>query len=172
MPINGSNRTTTIRGCVAPPEGDRATSRPAGPNPLGSRSTPLRRTVLRTLEDANAPLSAYELAARLAVMLGRRLSPPTVYRALHILREQKLVVRIESLNKYMAVSGSVAASDMVFCICDRCHSTEIRHNRELSRALDHSAAETGFHMSRWVMELQGLCARCQESETNQTVRSI
>jgi hypothetical protein len=57
-------------GCVRPEE------------PHDSRMTPLREAVLRTMQQAAKPLGAYDLIERLGTVLGRRLTPTTVYRTL------------------------------------------------------------------------------------------
>ncbi len=47
----------------------------------GVRFTPLRRIAYEVLLAAGGPASAYDLQRALELRLGRRVSPPTVYRA-------------------------------------------------------------------------------------------
>lgn len=57
--------------------------------------TLLRRTVPDMLRQAPHPLSACDLPPRLDSALGRRIAPPTVYRALDFLCRAGLAARIE-----------------------------------------------------------------------------
>src|ERR687888_1070589 len=67
----------------------------------GAQFTEVRRRVLEALWQAGQPLSAYELMPRLEAVLERRLTPPTVYRSLEFLMDQRLVSRIESRNAFV-----------------------------------------------------------------------
>src|SRR3974390_3245574 len=85
----------------------------------GQRLTPMRRQVLEALLASHRPLGAYEIIERLAK--PGRPAPITVYRALHFLRDNGLVHRIESRNAFVACVHNHAGDDIVvFLICERC----------------------------------------------------
>ena len=78
--------------------------------------------VLRTLNHADAPLSAYDILDRLR---GEGLRAPLqVYRALEKLIEQGLAHRLESLNAFVccadAASHERASGTTAFAICEDC----------------------------------------------------
>jgi Fur family transcriptional regulator, zinc uptake regulator len=127
---------------------------------IGSRLTPLRCRVLEVLEEVDRPIGAYELMTRLVAMSGRRHAPPTVYRALDFLLEQHLAIRVESLNAFVAAAHSASAISTIFFICNICGAAKQIQSPRLQRVIDEDAAILGFHVSKRVVELHGLCARC------------
>jgi Fur family zinc uptake transcriptional regulator len=122
--------------------------------------TPLRHAVLSAIRAAGRPLGAYELIARLEGKLGRRVGPPTVYRTLDHLCRAGLVVRLESLNAFMARTDPTAPRGDAIFICGDCRSAQEVVNPQLSGLLDHNAMELGFRIKRRVVEIEGTCARC------------
>jgi Fur family zinc uptake transcriptional regulator len=127
---------------------------------IGNRSTPLRRRVLEVLEEAHRPIGAYELVMRLEATSGRRHAPPSVYRTLEFLLEQHLAVRVESLNAFVAAAHSATTERTIFFLCNVCGAAEQIQSPKLQRVIDEDAAILGFHVSKRVVELHGLCARC------------
>lgn len=127
----------------------------------GTRLTPIRRAVLEILLQARKPLGAYALMSRLGAVLGRRLKPPTVYRALQFLLAQGLASRIESQSAYTACRhpGHHAAA---FFLCERCDCAIEVDNPALDSLLDEDAGRLGFAIAHRVVELQGTCARCRD----------
>jgi Fur family transcriptional regulator, zinc uptake regulator len=97
---------------------------------------------------------------RLEATTGRRHSPPSVYRTLDFLLEQHLAVRVESLNAFVAASNSATAKITIFFVCNVCGAAEQIQSPKLQRVIDEDAAILGFHVSKRVVELHGLCARC------------
>lgn len=64
------------------------------------RLTHLRLAALEEIAESG-PLGAYRLMARLSSRLGRRMDPPTVYRALDFLMNAGLIARLESRSAYV-----------------------------------------------------------------------
>jgi Fur family zinc uptake transcriptional regulator len=127
----------------------------------GSASlTPLRHAVLSAIRAAGHPLGAYELIARLEGKLGRRVRPPTVYRSLDHLCRAGLVVRLESLNAFMARNDPAAPRGNAIFICGDCRSAQEVVNPQLSGLLDHNAMGLRFRIARRIVEIEGTCARC------------
>jgi Fur family zinc uptake transcriptional regulator len=129
----------------------------------GVQLTKVRRRVLEALWQAGQPLSAYELMPRLEAALERRLTPPTVYRSLDFLVDQRLVSRIESRNAFVPCAHPEHPHACVFFVCDRCSTSVEVENTTVEHLLADDAASLGFEVRRRVVELQGLCARCVAS---------
>jgi Fur family zinc uptake transcriptional regulator len=132
---------------------------------IGHRSTPLRRTILKVLEEADRPLGAYELMTRLEATSGRRHAPPTIYRTLDFLLEHQLAVRIESLNAFAVAAHS--ATSTIFFICNTCGAAEQIQSPKLQHVIDEDAAILGFHVGKRVLELHGMCGRCSTKSEGQ-----
>lgn len=127
----------------------------------GVQFTPVRRTVLETLWQVDRPLGAYDLIRELEARRGRKFSPPTVYRALDFLLEQKFVSRIESRNAFTPCAHPDHEHTCVFFICESCGSSTEVENETAEELFDTDAATLGFRISKRVIEMQGVCANCQ-----------
>ena len=114
------------------------------------------------LLEAGRPTKAYDLIAAFH-QNGRRTAPPTVYRALDFLVEQGLVHRIETENAFLACEAGGHAQSVEFLICDCCGRTE-----ELAfdgrAAVEGEAARRGFALAGAVVELHGMCPRCNRPD--------
>ncbi|MFZ5561517.1 MAG: Fur family transcriptional regulator [Pseudomonadota bacterium] len=127
----------------------------------GARLTPLRRRVLELVWHSHQPLGAYELLNMLTAE-GRKPAPPTVYRALEFLLEQKLVHRIASRNAFIGCAHPGAAHAGYFLLCEACgNAEEIVDSRALARAVDKAAELAGFAIHSQTLELAGLCRSCR-----------
>ena len=127
----------------------------------GVQFTPIRRAVLETLLQFDQPIGAYDLIRELEAKLGRVVSPPTVYRALDFLLEQKFVARIETKNAFVPCAYPDHEHACVFFICETCgHSAEVE-NKKIDTLFEQDAAALGFQIGKRVIEMQGLCATCQ-----------
>ena len=126
----------------------------------GARFTVLRRRVLEILWQSHRPLGAYEI---LEVLTGdgRSAAPPTVYRALDFLLENRLVHRIASRNAYVGCSrpGHTAAGQ--FLICEDCGSAAEVTDGQLERAIGSAAESAGFAASEHTVEISGKCPNCR-----------
>jgi Fur family zinc uptake transcriptional regulator len=128
----------------------------------GLRLTPVRRRVLELVWQRHAPIGAYEV---LDLMRGdgRRVDPPTVYRALDFLRETGLVHRLESLNAYVGCSEPEAGHAGQFLICRDCRRVAEIEDPEIARTIDASAGRLGFRVGRQTVEVTGLCRDCRSA---------
>lgn len=127
----------------------------------GARLTPLRRRVLELVWVSHRPLGAYELLDRLTAE-GHRPAPPTVYRALEFLLEQKLVHRIASRNAFIGCTHPGAAHAGYFLLCESCgNAEEIADGSALGKAIDKAAAAAEFTVHSQTLELAGLCRHCR-----------
>jgi Fur family zinc uptake transcriptional regulator len=127
----------------------------------GARLTPLRRRVLELVWNSHKPLGAYELLDRLTAE-GHKPAPPTVYRALEFLLEQKLVHRIASRNAFVGCSHPGAAHAGYFLLCETCgNAEEIADSQALGEAVGRAADSADFQVLSQTLELTGLCRRCR-----------
>lgn len=118
--------------------------------------------VLKTLNAADSPLSAYDILDRLRSE-GLR-APLQVYRALDKLVEHGLAHRLESLNAFVccadaeqhARTGGVAA----FAICETCGRVDEFADEGVEERLAAWATAQGFNPVRTTIELRGECRGC------------
>ena len=125
----------------------------------GARLTELRRQVLALMLDSDGPLTAYQLLDRLREMRERAV-PPTVYRALDFLMEQRLIHKVERLNAFMPCSDTEHDHPAQFLICRQCGRVAEIEDRVAAEALEHAAERRGFHARSAVVEIDGTCAAC------------
>ena len=131
----------------------------------GTQLTVLRREVLDLILRARAPLTAYQL---LDLLKSTRKSavPPTIYRALEFLIENRLIHRIERLNAFVSCAETDHDhADAQFLICHKCGAVAEIEDHAVSAALAAAAAARGFRPSRAIVELDGLCAKCAAPDT-------
>lgn len=121
--------------------------------------------VLKTLNGADAPLSAYDILDRLRDD-GLR-APLQVYRALDRLIEAGLAHRLESLNAFVccADAGCHRRTEGVaaFAICSKCGRVDEFTDAEVGDRLAGWAAAEGFGLERTTIELRGVCKGCREA---------
>ena len=125
----------------------------------GARLTELRGDVLRLLLEADGPLTAYELLDRLRET-HKGAVPPTIYRALHFLMEQRLIHKVEILNAFIPCLKTDHRGPVQFLICRKCGKVSEIEDRPAARALERAAEREGFHLNNVVVEIEGTCAAC------------
>lgn len=128
----------------------------------GLRFTKQRRAVLQALLASHVPASAYDVIDRLAEN-GRRLAPISVYRALDFLVDNRFAHRIESKSAYVACDRGAECSPeaTLFLICDNCGAAGEASSEELGRLVADETRNRAFLPRLRVLEIRGLCARCQ-----------
>jgi Fur family zinc uptake transcriptional regulator len=118
--------------------------------------------VLKTLNKAKEPLSAYDILDRLRVE-GLR-APLQVYRALDKLIEHGLAHRLESLNAFVCCANSSrhAGTDgmAAFAICGGCGHVDEFDDDVVEARLGGWAEAHGFTQQRTTIELRGICRDC------------
>ena len=116
--------------------------------------------VLKVLEKANTPLSAYSLLDKLREYGFK--APPQVYRALEKLIEIGKVHRIESMNAFVACEHSLCeVSHMTaFTICQKCEKVSEVKDEELSDYINLRAEKFGLSTPKTHIEFHGLCNNC------------
>lgn len=129
----------------------------------GLRLTPLRAAVLRIIARSNRPLGAYALLALLQEEVGRKHTPPTIYRALDFLLEIGSILRVESRNAYILRDLPDRPGSPVLFLCDTCDSSVAVESPGLADLIESNAATLKFHIARPVVECSGTCDRCAEA---------
>lgn len=126
----------------------------------GLRLTPLRLRVLELIAAEEKPVKAYELLDRLKDEHSGA-APPTIYRALDFLLENRFIHKLESINAFVGCHHPSEAHQVPFLICDVCSSaTEICDER-VSQLLGGQARERGFAPRAQTLEVHGVCAQCR-----------
>lgn len=129
----------------------------------GSRLTPLRREVLSLILEANAPLGAYDLLAKMKRGSERPAAPPTVYRTLDFLLSQGFIHRLASINAYIPCCHPRAGHQAAFLICQKCQTVQETSATDLMDSLNQVAAAGHFLAQQTIIEISGLCQRCHAS---------
>jgi Fur family zinc uptake transcriptional regulator len=125
----------------------------------GGQLTELRRCVLTLILEAEGPLTAYQLLDRLK-QTRKGAVPPTIYRALDFLMEQRLIHKIERLNAFIPCSEGGHQHPVQFLICRQCGTVAEIEDRAAAQALEEAAQREGFHARDAVIEIEGTCASC------------
>ncbi len=124
----------------------------------GERWTPPRRRTYELLVTNPGPRKAYDLIAAFKRHAATT-KPPTVYRSLDFLVGLGLVHRVESLNAFVACTGSEPTHTPEFLICDCCGQTEEMSAGPVS--MPSLAAGSRFEVRHLVIELHGTCGACR-----------
>jgi len=124
------------------------------------RLTPLRRRVLEAVWSGHKPVGAYDILTELTSERGMT-APPTVYRALEFLLENRLIHRIESLNAFVGCTKPGRDHAWQLLICRACGRVAEIGDAVLDRAVTEAASRAGFTLQRRTIELAGLCAACR-----------
>jgi len=129
----------------------------------GARLTSIRRRVLELVWRSHEPVAAYDVLEHLRPEKPNA-TPPTVYRALEFLLEQRLIHRIESLNAYVGCAEPELEHTSQFLICTGCGSAAELNADAIDRAVAKQAAALGFTVSATTIEVAGVCASCDAGE--------
>jgi Fe2+ or Zn2+ uptake regulation protein len=129
----------------------------------GFRITASRRAVAQVLAEADVPLSPLEILEQ-ARALHRQLGLVTVYRTLNLLSELNLVRRVHRENGchgYLPTSPGHRHA----LICQGCRrAVEFPGEDDLRLLIGRVEARTGYRVDDHLLQLFGLCPRCQESK--------
>ena len=126
----------------------------------GVRLTALRKRVLELVWRSHKPVGAYEVLDWLTSEDQRSAAPPTVYRALEFLLEQKLIHRIESLNAFVGCVDPSRQHTAQYLICRACGMVKELEDDVVAKAIGAQAQRQGFVVDRQTVEVHGLCDAC------------
>ena len=126
----------------------------------GIRFTRIRRRVLELIWGGHRPLPAYDLLQQLR-REKHNAEPPTVYRALDFLLENRLAHKIESLNAYIGCALPQRRHVGQFLICNGCHQVAELDDAELQQMIEAKASRAGLEAREQTVEITGRCPDCR-----------
>lgn len=124
--------------------------------------TAVRRRVLEILLGQHRAMGAYDILPQLADE-GLGTQPPVVYRALDFLVTNGFAHKVEKLNAYIACSHPGESHSPAFLICRACGAVA-ESSRTPTSELLRVSQEAGFLIERTVVEAEGLCPTCRNTE--------
>ncbi|SMX23459.1 Fur family transcriptional regulator [Boseongicola aestuarii] len=130
----------------------------------GLQFTPVRRRVLEILLSDHRARGAYEILDILRDE-GLGSQPPVAYRALEFLVAHGFAHRIEKLNAFIACGYSENAHTPAFLICRNCDAVAETDAAPKKSAVGRTAKAAGFQIEHAVVEIEGLCPKCQAGES-------
>ncbi|PRE45429.1 Fur family transcriptional regulator [Burkholderia multivorans] len=132
----------------------------------GHRLTPLRRQVLDLLLKRGGRATAYEIINDLP-SVGRRPSPPSVYRALEFLMGLGVVNRVAATSTFVVSMAASPRSHTVLLVCRVCGATEVLADEGLERALSRAAGSAHYEVRGCQTEVSGICGACQHKRNTE-----
>lgn len=131
----------------------------------GYRLTESRRAVVSVIASSDHILTAtdvFDLARQRCDGLGL----VTVYRTLAKLEELALIERVHLPADCHAYIASFPGHQHLL-ICQRCGRAEYFSGDQIEPLMESVARESGYHVSQHWLQLMGLCAKCQVSQTEE-----
>jgi len=125
----------------------------------GGRITRARRALLELIERSARPLGPGELQSLLAGE-GVRMDRVSVYRNLSALLELGLLHRVVGSSAVRPCAEREERCHHAI-VCSQCGSAREFHSGALERALGEVRRATRYRVQGHVLELRGLCERCQ-----------
>jgi Fur family zinc uptake transcriptional regulator len=125
--------------------------------------TSLRKFILEILVDKGAPVKAYDLLEE-ARLLGRRLTPTSVYRVLDYLLEKGLIHKVNALNAYVVCthdSDSPSSHQPLMLVCPDCQKTTEINDIDLLAPINKKLGDLGYRIGG-AIEVHGQCRGCAE----------
>lgn len=128
--------------------------------PKGFKKTKQREQVLSILENADVPVTAMDIYARIEKK-GSPVWLSTVYRILDLLAEKKLVIKTNLPGSNMAFYelNRHGRGHMHHALCVSCHKIISMENCPLE-GFEPKLKERNFHVTGHKMELYGYCDDC------------
>ncbi len=127
----------------------------------GQRFTTLRRKVLELIWQSHRPVKAYDILDNIGDVASAK--PPTVYRALDFLLENRLIHKLNSLNAYVGCSHPEAHHECYFLVCSSCGDIEECCDAKLARTIAATAKKNHFHPAHTTLEISGECQECTKN---------
>jgi Fur family transcriptional regulator, zinc uptake regulator len=125
----------------------------------GLKATAPRLRILRMLEKAASPLSAYAIRD-LAAKSEEPLAVPTIYRALEAFSSAGIVHRHACDGGYTLCTHPSDMGVHGYLHCHGCGGTEEFVSSSLQGVIEKEARARSFHTSAPLLEVIGTCARC------------
>ena len=131
----------------------------------GYRAGSARRTVVELLGRQHCCLSAKEIEEALRAE-GTEVGLASVYRALEVLDELRLVQRLDAGEGVVRYEPALAGGEHHHhIVCDRCGSVASYEDEELERAIGRLAERLSWTVDSHDVVLRGRCPRCSGATT-------
>lgn len=127
------------------------------------RMTPLRTEILALIAQAKHPITAYELLRQLRTSRANS-EPPTVYRVLDYLQDNRLIHKIANNNTYVACDKPHKPHLGQIFLCKKCGHSFETHDTNVINIIEEYAKKNHFHLSQDLIEITGLCHNCLNRE--------
>lgn len=124
------------------------------------RFTPIRQRILELIWQSHKPILAYDILKTLRKE-KENTEPPTVYRGLDFLLDQKLIHKIESKNAYVGCSYTNQPHIGQFLICSSCDQFIEIDSARINQTILDEADRCGFKIDHQTVEIAGYCPKCQ-----------
>ena len=115
--------------------------------------------ILDVLHASAAPMTAYQILGKLQGA-DPDIAPPTVYRALAALTDQRRAHKLESLKAFVPCRCDHGKSLPVLAICEDCGSVDEHDGAALMPELSDLVAPSQFNVARHIVEIHGQCRAC------------
>lgn len=125
----------------------------------GYKATKPRRLVLEVLDNAQTPVSPYDIQQVLRAR-GRYLNHVTIYRILDLLCSLNLAHKVLSSGGFVKCNIDAAAGCHRFMICQQCGAIQEFADAGLCEKENEFAQSLGFHTEHHLSEFSGLCSQC------------
>ena len=125
----------------------------------GYKVTKPRERVLEALEQAQKPISPYEIQELLRKR-GKYLNHVTIYRILDLFCHLNLAHRVLSSGGFVRCALGEEEGCHRFMVCRQCGALREFADGELCREENEFAENFGFHTEYHLSEFSGICADC------------
>jgi Fur family transcriptional regulator, ferric uptake regulator len=126
----------------------------------GHRAGGAREEVLALLARQDCCLSAQDIHDRLRRGSGKRVGLASVYRALDVLAQLKLVHRIDVDGTACYEPADPSGDHHHHAICDQCGKMDAFEDPELERLIDGLGERLGYTVGGHDIVLRGACPDC------------
>lgn len=130
------------------------------PWPDGLKRTRQREAVFAALVEADTPVTALQLSAKLE-QRGETVWLSTVYRILDIFAQHGLVQKTQVLDNGISIYEIAGDRHRHYAVCVLCNRIIAMENCPLDHFLP-QLAEQGFHVMGHRLQMYGYCAACAQ----------
>lgn len=122
--------------------------------------TPIRKRVLELVWQTHKPVKAYDLLAQLQREMPAA-KPPTIYRALDFLLEQRLIHKLQRLGAFIGCHApKTGGESCYFLLCTRCEEAQEMQHEATRQSLAEGIRRHQFLPQRVTLEVEGICKGC------------
>jgi len=131
----------------------------------GEKLTPKRSLILKTMIEADSPLSAYDIINNISTRNNTAMPATSVYRILAFLESLNLVHKLASENKYVPcehIDCEDEHKSPQFLICQKCHKVkEVNILQSVMDEIKQHVKDSEYKLINSVLEINCICKDCQ-----------